>query len=268
MTHRFADRIIRQTGEPLIDSSGNFTGCIATHTERLDIPLNRRKSTVYAVWNDLFHEDVPDGFIRKAYQTMFDCPRHTFLILTKRAGRMADYFKKTSMMAVNVWHGLTICNQQEADEKIPVFLKVPGKKFLSIEPMLGEISLRWLRAFNGSAFKPRPSTTDHLDGLRLLDAVLLGGETGPGARPMHPYWVRSIRDQCASAGVPFFFKQWGEWTDLDHVDFGWWNNRTKTQRKNLDQVFIDGEALNRVGRKAAGRLLSGRTHDELPWVKG
>jgi len=250
MTHRFADRIIRQTGEPLIDSSGNFTGCIATHTDRLSIPMKRKKPTVYAVWNDLFHEDVPDSFIRKAYQIMFDCPRHTFLILTKRAGRMADYFKKTSMMAVNVWHGLTVVNQQEADEKIPVFLKVPGKKFLSIEPMLSNINILpyighkahhckcgWHETEEALFFSGLEylclDCNEYTEDYDAVDAVILGGETGPGARPMHPDWVRSIRDQCSAAGVPFFFKSGG--------------SKCKPEQR---------------------RLLDGRTHDALPWVKG
>lgn len=210
-------------------------GKIITHEDRLDIPLKRRKSTVYAVWNDLFHKDVPNGFIRKAYQTMFDCHHHTFLILTKRAGRMADYFEKTSMMAINVWHGLTVCNQQEADEKIPVFLQAPGNKFLSIEPMLGHISLRWLAAWDSGAMKPRKwgQSTNKYNGLRPIDAVILGGETGPGARPMHPGWVRSIKDQCAAVGVPFFFKSGG--------------SKWEPEQR---------------------RLLDGRTHDALPWAKG
>lgn len=123
-----------------------------------------------------------------------------------------------------VWHGLTVCNQEEADEKIPEFLKVPGKKFLIIEPMLGAVDLwaindgSWwdsegatrYNALTGTAWWG--STGEHgLGGGPKIDAVILGGETGPGARPVHPDWVRSVRDQCEASNVPFYFKQCGIW---------------------------------------------------------
>ncbi|MEI7752405.1 MAG: DUF5131 family protein [Candidatus Omnitrophota bacterium] len=154
---------------------------------------------------------------------------------------MLDLPAHDSVWPENVYPGLTVCNQKEADKKIPVFLQVPGKKFLSIEPMLGPVDL------SGIAMKCAESGTDCGGGIQEkrpgcwkgncmgnahVDAVILGGETGPGARPMHPDWVRSVRNQCQVAGVPFFFKQWGTF-----------------------------------GRsKKCGRLLDGRTHDELPWV--
>ena len=159
----------------------------------------------------------------------------------------------------NVHLGLTVCNQEEADVKIPIFLQVPGKKFLSIEPMLGPIDLC--------------NVTDclcHCDGClnmspnTRIDAVILGGETGPGARPMNPDWVRSVRDQCAAAGVPFFFKQWGKWlcstqmvqgTHRDTGVYCWpWE-------KSGDTTMMVG-----VVHPCAGRLLDDRTHDDLPWV--
>ncbi len=128
----------------------------------------------------------------------------------------------------NVWLGATICNQDEADRDIPKLLAVPAaKRFLSIEPMLSEIDLRKLRVYNDGAARP---THDCLSGYSSdtpwgyvannlvpqfgrgrIDWVICGGESGPHARPMHPDWVRSLRDQCAAAGVPFLFKQWGEW---------------------------------------------------------
>jgi len=114
----------------------------------------------------------------------------------------------------NIYHGLTVCSQDEADAKIPIFLQVPGKKFLSVEPMLGAMDFRKVKGFNRV-------------GMDLSDwSVLCGAETGPGARPVDPDWVRSIRDQCQSAGVPFFLK---------HIS------------------------------KKDGRILDGRTHDDLPW---
>lgn len=317
-------------------TNGKFNGLLVFHTDRLSIPLKRKKPTVYAVWNDLFHEAVPDEFIAAALGIIASTAEHHYLVLTKRPNRMLEFYqwlKKCSVGANeryinhsdyrkgraarhklrdegksigepepptemvralydiaapiitpqldkssrfwrvkvlqeyhwrhwpldNIWHGLTVCNQQEADEKIPVFLQIPGKKFLSIEPMLGEISLRWLRAWNGNGFKPYPSTTNHLDGLRQFDAVVLGGETGPGARPMHPDWVRSIRDQCAAAGVTFFLKNLGEWTACEEPQDVFNRNTGNFETIPAQRAFK---------RKKAGRTLDGRTHDDLPWAKG
>jgi len=207
-------------------------GKIEVHPERLSVPLKRKKPTVYAIWNDLFHEDVKDGFQEQTYRVIWSVEQHTFLILTKRPQNMLRFVEWYTEHGVpfpeNIWHGLTVVNQQEADEKIPIFLRVPGKKFLSIEPCLGPISLRWMVAWDGMATKPYPETTNHLDGLRLIDGVILGAETGPGARFMDLQWVRGIRNECEEAGVPFFLK---------HVS------------------------------KEAGRMLDGRTHNDLPWHK-
>jgi len=234
-----------------------MNGAIYTHGDRLSIPMKRKKPTVYAVWNDLMHEAVPDSFIGKTLSTILGLPHHTFLILTKRAERMADittrFYKEAEERGLrdhdHIWHGLTVCNQQEMEDKGKDFFSVPGNKFLSLEPLLSKVIIP-------------PWVIEK----KLLSAVILGGETGPGARPMHPDWARSVRDQCAAAGVPFFFKQWGEWVDFDHTDCDYWNHRTDRQRHNLKQVFIDGEAINRVGRKIAGRLLDGKEYNELPWV--
>jgi len=215
---------------------------IQTHPERLSIPLRRRKPTVYSIWNDFWHESVPDDFQYKAIEVMAGCNQHTFLVLTKRPNIATKYFEDNKSEYwdapyPNIFWGLTICNQQEADEKIPIFLRVPGKKFLSIEPMLGKIdiseyiNLHWKPTagidLDSPQFEPR------------ANAVILGGETGPGARPLHPDWVRSVRDQCAAAGADFFFKGWGD--DFFKI--------RKVSKKNYGSV----------------RTLDGRTHDELPW---
>ena len=245
MAHRFY-----REGEPghctgiLTDDKGRFNGDIITHPDRLSIPLKRRKPTVYAVWNDLFHEAVPLEFQSEVYRMMATAYQHTFLILTKRPQIMLERLSLNPgrMDKGNIWHGLTVCNQQEADEKIPVFLQVPGKKFLSIEPMLGEIFLT--RISSGKGF------SDWYYPLKEISAVILGGETGPGARPLRPDWVRSVRDQCMAVGVPFFFKGWGKWG---------------LNRLTDDNGIIPGSEWMDKGIKHPGRLLDGRTHDELPW---
>lgn len=279
---------------------GNKLPFDGTHLEfelnekALYAPICDKKPHVYAMqWmGDLFHEDVPDKFRNKAYGMMALCPQHTFLALTKRPNNMATYInlqdgdrepitgcgtrKMVTLHALdiccesiannpkattghgltigennvikvwplpNVWHGLTVCNQQEADEKIPVFLQVPGKKFLSIEPLLGEINITpyigymahhckcgWhddeRRLFPQGKRFYCPECGSYTDDYRAIHSVILGGETGPHARPMHPDWVRHVRDDCEMAGVPFFLK------------------------------FLN---------KKEGRVLDGKTHDELPW---
>jgi protein gp37 len=201
---------------------------IQLHPERLSAPLKRKKPTVYAIWNDLHHKDVRESFQEQVYNVIESCNQHTFLILTKRPYGMFKfiewYTENGKKIPDNIWHGLTVVNQQEADEKIPIFLQVPGKKFLSIEPCLEEINVQWTRDiedYSGGVWQIKRIPIG-------IDAVILGGETGPGARPMHPDWARSVRNQCEQAGVPFFLK---------HVS------------------------------KEAGRILDGRTHNNLPWVK-
>jgi protein gp37 len=262
--------------EHKIAEGKNWTGLIRTRPDMLK-RFNTRKPKVFAIWNDLFHEDVPFEFIdnvifmiRGEGHTYSTSKKNIYLILTKRVERMLGYFAHSRYISRrynyhpwtnqwpldNVYFGLTICNRQEADEKIPIFLQVPGKKFLSIEPMLGEINLTYLP---GEKIHSWGQSHHVLNALDKIDAVILGGETGTGARPMHPDWVRSVRDQCAAAGVPFFFKQWGEWapdclcsTKKPHKD------TPRPQPGKMGCMF-------RCGNKAAGRLLDRRTHDDLPW---
>lgn len=238
-----------------------FTGNIILRHERFGIPLSRRKNTVFAAWNDLFHEDVPDQFIYETTRVMKGRPWHTFLLLTKRPEkirRLSNLYDEFP----NVWSGLTVCNQAEMEEKGKGFFGVPGNKFLSLEPILSKVVIPpWVIERN------------------LLSCVILGGETGPGARPVHPDWVRSVRNQCAEAGVSFFFKGWGEWLpvydrDKDDPDFrkcsgveaitknGRWLNIVGGQGFHGDRVM----RVDRIGKKRAGRLLDCRTHDDLPWA--
>jgi len=277
MAHRFDKPSLQRDAKekwPLTNYKGRFNGVVRTRPDRIDVPLRRKKPTVYQVWNDLFHEDVPDEFIRAAFMMMThrDTQHHTFLLLTKRPERMSstvnglwgDTENKICFHMPRTWFGLTVCNQEEADAKIPVFLQVPGRLFLSIEPMLGPVDLDetcgpswcWREAIQG---------------------VILGGETGPRARPMHPDWVRKVRDDCATAGVPFLFKQWGEWypdSDLGQIKD---TKRPGQCRKGQPSCYAHllGEAgssdretdilMRRVGSKSAGRLLDGREHNDMPW---
>jgi len=167
----------------------------------------------------------------------------------------------------NVWIGVSVEDQVAADERIPLLLQTPAAvRFLSCEPLLGPLSLRWLPAFDGNAIKPRErgESTDHLDGLRKLDWVIAGGESGHGARPMHPDWARKLRDECSAASVPFFFKQWGEWLPRSQnpMGIGGAKERVRTHFWN-DGITTGAEsATEHVGKKKAGRLLDGREHSE------
>ena len=253
----------------LINGVPTCTGKVITRPDRLDIPLKRKKPTVYAVWSDLFHPDAPFSFVNSAMGIITSSPQHTFLILTKRPQRALDYFNhfkeceiKVDTFISNMWIGVTAENQEQADKRIPILLQIPAaNRFVSIEPMLGPVDLlqcNYSGVPKDRYFQPVgacekediithkcKSTTPNwctYNYLTHLDAVILGGESGHGARPMHPDWARSVRDQCRAAGVPFFFKQWGEWSPEKVT-----NN------------------MNRIGLKKAGRLMNGREHNALPW---
>jgi len=176
-----------------------FKNQVTVHPDRLK-RFNTKKSKVFAIWNDLFHEDVPDSFIEEVFRcfnvkVLNPEPINTYLILTKRPKRMVEFLGKYTGLGIAPWQhvyfGLTVCNQQEADEKIPIFLQVPGKKFLSIEPSLEEISF----------------LSFDVKMVQCFDVVIMGCETGVNARLMDIEWARTIRSECDMVGVPFFLKQ-------------------------------------------------------------
>lgn len=177
----------------------------------------------------------------------------------------------------NVWLGVSTERQQEADERIPHLLATPAAvRFISAEPLLGPIDLYSLR-HSPDDYWPR---WDALKGFKSnhkhtakLDWVIVGGESGSGARPMHPDWVRSLRDQCDAADVPFFFKQWGEYRSWQPGDCGDVKHiSARDGRCGLNPGFVDGERsprsdttpVARIGKKSAGRLLDGKEHNEFP----
>jgi protein gp37 len=218
-----------------------WTGEVYLHEKSLLQPLRwRRPRRIF--WNahgDLFHENVPDAWIDRVFAVCALTPQHTHMILTKRPERMREYVndenthfrvamtdlnRKYQMHSVetmframplpNVWLGTSAEDQPRADERIPHLLATPAaRRFVSLEPLLGPVDLTRLRP-DGINFTLNAllGKAEHLLGFRShlsgLDWVIVGGESGPGARPMHPDWARSLRDQCAAAGVPFFFKQW------------------------------------------------------------
>lgn len=160
--------------------------------ERLAEPLERRKPTIYFVnsMSDLFHEEVPFSYIHQVFDVMRQVPQHTFQILTKRAERMAEFCRHVTIPA-NVWLGVSVEDVRYGVPRIDVLKRIKvDVRFLSIEPLV-----------------------EYLGELDLLGIhwVIVGGESGPKARPMRREWVDNIKRQCDAAGVAFFFKQWGTW---------------------------------------------------------
>lgn len=250
----------------------------------------RRQRVFCASLADVFDNAVEPQWRADLFDLIASTPALDWLLLTKRIGNawkmMADAcgvsVASARLPLPNVWLGATIVNQEEADRDIPKLLAVPAcVRFLSMEPLLGQVNLAklnnpgplhqsgaFINALRGGTWGEVPTTGERLrithSPLDTVDWVIVGGESGPGARPMHPDWARSLSDQCRAAGVPFLFKQWGEWTDFDHTPSEWWNGRTEAERKKLEQRFVGGMAMNRIGKKAAGRLLDGRDWNEVP----
>lgn len=215
----------QRDGEPR--SSGPGFG-VTLHHDQVQLPHRWRLPRVVFVnsMSDLFHDEVPDDFVAEVFRTMRAASRHTFQVLTKRPGRMASLLNRWRANAdaaelvdlPNVWLGTSVENQKWAAVRIPQLLRTPAAvRFLSCEPLLGEVDLAPVL----NELAPRPEIALHW--------VIVGGESGPGARPMDPAWARTLRDQCSSWRIPLFFKQWG--------------GRTP---------------------KAGGRELDGRTWDEMP----
>ena len=316
-----------------------WTGKVALAPDAVLLaPLKRRKPTIWFVnsMGDLFHESVPDDWIDRVFAIMALAPQHTFQVLTKRATRMRAYLASRDGMGnaaicaainaipaalgnrrgalemplPNVWLGVSAEDQRRADERVPVLLETAAAvRLVSAEPLLGPIDFTRIdplifaakaNALSGVWQWDRgPSRSE----TPRLDWIIVGGESGPKARPMHPDWARSIRDQCAAAGVPFFFKQWGAWAPLcamseasvdrcytaasdDHPDL---RRRCKVRqlvlhndgrRFDLDEwsrfpveapgtirAFEQGYGamtMMAIGKRAAGRLLDGALHDAMP----
>jgi protein gp37 len=314
-----------------------WSGEVRFNEEWLDQPLRWKRPRMIFVCAhaDLFHEKVPDEWIDRIFAVMALCPQHKFQVLTKRADRMRNYFLSQAKVREqeigqaiidiandrwlkdplagfglplpNIWLGVSVEDQQRADERIPDLLATPAAvRWLSCEPLLGPVNLNEVPAEAGGNARPlfgplsgycarhHPKRDCGCPQQQAkLDWVVAGGESGADARPMHPDWARSLRDQCAAAGVPFLFKQWGEWLPIfekpwdaiaakrwpdpavqspfRHVvwsDDGWeqmngcWNDS--------DDWYVapdyqqPEQELAQVGKKAAGRLLDGVEHNGFP----
>lgn len=226
----------------------------------------KRMRVFCASMADVFdnHPAVTDERER-LWRVIEETPMLDWQLLTKRVSNVAKMVPPTWMLAgfpPNVWMGISVVNQEEADRDVPKLLRLPVRvRWLSCEPLLGPIDLRshleghcTLHDFAGGFCVQR----DHPE-VQRLGWVVVGGESGPKARPMHPEWARSLRDQCAAAGVPHLFKQWGEWLPCGMV-----TDQPHNTNRSPPGAEIDGHRFVRIGKRAAGRLLDGRTWDEYP----
>ena len=187
---------------------------------RIDEPLRRKQPTVYFVnsMSDLFHEEIPDAYIREVFQVVEKAPQHTFQILTKRAERMAAFFADFGAAPRNAWLGTTVEDRRHGFPRLDWLRRIPARiRFVSAEPLLEDLG------------------TLDLTGLHW---VIVGGESGPKARPMKPEWVLNLKRQCEEQHAAFFFKQWGGW----------------------------GADGRKRAKKQNGRLLEGRTWDGVPEI--
>jgi protein gp37 len=296
---------------------------VQTLPDRLNDPYRWRKPSRVFVnsMSDLFHDDVPGEFIAQVFAVMSGNPQHTFQVLTKRPARMLAFVAAVGLSPLgfrthnraecssyggdgvlvganwplpNVWLGVSVENQAAADERIPLLLQTPAAiRFLSCEPLLGPIDFYEAGSRGGEdgdpfAFSALRGTDGCDPSIPGIDWVIVGGESGKGARPMHPDWARSLRDQCVASGVAFHFKQWGEFREYDvgiepelvytgtvtadvhaacAISPSWVDPQGNpfTDPDNLPDE-TPCRLLERVGAKRAGRVLDGRTWDEFPAV--
>ena len=194
-----------------------FRGDIRLNHEDLEKPLMRKKPTVWNIWSDLFHPDVPYGFIEKAFEVMDKTPQHIYLILTKRPERIPGLPIHWKPEWKNIWMGTTVESYDLLDNRVGNLLYVTSAiRFVSLEPMLGPVDLSGPLGIKWSGLRgcwinnPDSEKTEYNNYAHHrppINWVIVGGESGPNARPMNPQWVRYVRDQCVAAGVPVFVKQ-------------------------------------------------------------
>ena len=276
---------------------------VTLHPDKLDEPLHWRKPRRVFVCSmgDLFHEDVPDEYVHRVYEIMEAAKQHTFIVCTKRPERIGPvlyesgtrYFGGGDYLP-NVWHLTSVENQATADKRVPALLALRSYAGgwpvlgLSMEPMLGPVDLNLVDQTCPHGACSRPGVyatgeprdgccftrgdrcdTPQWDGLRprnRLEWVICGAETGPGARPMHADWARSVRDQCREANVPFFFKGWGEWAHQSQIEQNHGQDGLNAAASHYEpHSWLDKTGWSyRVGKKLAGRKLDGKFWEEYP----
>lgn len=273
VVHRLASHPkIGQQYAGLVDN-GRWVGKVRCFADKLSEPLRWRKPRRIFVcpMGDLFHEDVSIDYIAAVFSVMAVCPQHTFVVLTKQPWHMLRVLRHWEDDGLtlrdghgcclpNVWLGVSVDDQKTADERLVYLRDTPAaKRVVSYEPAIGP----WnpVRTYAGNM---------NINTLDWVDWVICGGESGPNARPLHPDWAFSVLDQCREAGVPFWFKQWGEWATaacgvvegrLDEIKFI--DSLGRYIAPPADEN-ADAMTVLRVGKKRAGNLLGGNTYNEAP----
>ena len=294
--HRFSGPGKAYEGLTRLTPSGPvWTGKVRLITELLDLPLRWKRPRRIFVnsMSDLFHESLTEGNIRAVFTTMAAAQHHTFQVLTKRPQRMRDMLMGWEAAGLtlreghgvrlpNVWLGISIENQKTADERIPFLMQTPAAiRWVSAEPLIGPTTFRPLASwayrnlskyYSEDGFDPTGSQPeqDRMPYFPRIDWLVVGGESGPGARPMHPDWARALRDEANRVGCAFHFKQWGAWAEVDEppertpwicLDLG---GKVHDPKKTAAIDAADMARMGRIGKKASGRELDGRTWDECP----
>lgn len=255
----------------------------------------RRYRVFCASLADVFdnHDSITSGWHGDLWALIEQTPNLDWLLLTKRPQNIKKMLPETYGMPEwgegwpNVWIGTTVENQDEANRRIPILLATPAAmRFVSCEPLLGPVDLTFL--LKRKVLNPYEILTNKMldEGWSFeggsgdhpgLDWVITGGESGPGARPSHPDWFRAMRDQCSAAGVPLFFKQWGEWAPQQVIqDLGDDEQAVRIQKEHhwgpphrqfARMHYFDGEeSMMHIGKKKAGNTLDGVQHLEFPEV--
>lgn len=253
-----------------------WTGVVNVSEKALLKPLSWRKPRLVFVnsMSDLFHESLADCDIARAWAVMAIASRHTYQVLTKRPDRMAAWLAEPDTPAMvgeamekirpgsrlptwpleNVWCGTSVEDQKRADERIRTLSTVPAAvRFLSLEPLLGSVSL--VGAVGGD-----------LAALRKIHWAIVGGESGPKARPMHPAWARALRDECAVRNIAFFFKQVGSWAWMPDARATEWLS-VDGKRASVRPKGNGWQGILRGSKKSAGRKLDRRIHEDMPTVR-
>jgi protein gp37 len=245
----YAETLMKRFGKTW--GQEKFTN-VTLHPDRLYEPGKMRnklkgKKVFVCDMSDLFHEDVPFEFIYRVFSRMGNCPDTIFQVLTKRISRAVEFYKwfddvimklgyaaeliSPEFPIPNIWIGTSCEDQDTANERIPLLLQIPASvHFISCEPLIGAIDLAgWI----GERY---PGENE----IYVIDWVIVGGESSRNARPMHPEWVRSLRDQCIETDTPFFFKQWGEWLPLE------FDAQPPYRRFSNTDEIIDGHGIDVV----------------------
>lgn len=305
--HCYIDRTppFRMAGRRFSGPGTGATTGVKLHSERLGQPQRWRKPRRIFVCSlaDLFQDEVPDRFIADVFAVMSIAAQHSYQVLTKRHARLRSLLNSEAFWVLvdnaravrrygplsgpivpvlpNVWLGVSVESQQWADIRIPALLETPAAvRWISAEPLLGPVDLeRWLGRESVVGLFEGADGRENVEG-RGVTWVVAGGESGPGARPMHPDWARSLRDQCASAGVAYFHKQNGQygvvldrpaagdlWLAPDGATAEWQYGDGYVRRSGEEFCWpATRTVLMRRARSKhdAGRLLDGRTWDEYP----